>query len=368
MKRTIYMKAAVAAATVSVFAVLAPAFAQEESKDATAEKTEDSAVEAPAANAEKKAFNLLVKCLHVEGGAQVLKPRSSDWIAAEEGRFYPLGSSFRVPVDIAKANAEFEFGEKASMVLSAGSEVLTVEKEIGEQTREIVLKNGRVNVKLPRTLKEGLFAVKAPFLACSNLAGESQYDYSATGDGDEVVVRCITGSLALDGRHYKIARMGAANQLRLRTTGDNLFTSLRGESGDIKVVLDQGMGTEKNFETGEVKDVPKSLEFMLSPQCAIKIWRRKTGSGDRMAVSTMTFDPTGEMKNRCAFAEGLSFVNSGELVVAPKVASDVSKEQAKAEAEETETVESVSAKKTDADDSEAEEKKDDKKEEESSDL
>lgn len=363
MKRTISMKAAVAVATVSVFAALAPVFAQEES-EAAKESAEDAAVVAPAKP--QKAFTQLVRCVRVEGTVQVLKPGAQEWVTAEEGRYYPLGSSFRAVAGLdGKVFGKFQFGEKATLTLKDAAEFGTTAVDIGEQKREVVLKSGRIYVSLPRTLQEGLFFVRAPFFACSNLAGDSQFDYAATGDGDEAVVRCVTGSMALEGRHYKVARMGVANQVRIRTTGDGLFSSLRGESGDVKMVLDQGMGTEKNFETGEVKDVPKSLEFALSPQCAIKIWRRKLNSGDRMAVSIMTFDPAGVMKNRCAFAEGLSNVNSGELVVAPRVVADVEKEKAKAESEETETVEAVApkAKAEAAEKSDEEEKSDDKEEE-----
>jgi hypothetical protein len=239
----------------------------------------------------------------------------------------------------------------------------------------VVLKSGRVRLNLPRTLKEGLFFVTAPYFTCSNLAGESLFDYKVLSDGDEGVVRCVTGTMSLEGRHYKIPRMAAANQVRIRSSVDDLFSWLRGESGDSKVVLDQGMVVEKNFETGEEKDVSKTLEFTLSPRCAVKIFRRRSPVGGNMLVSTMTFDASGEIKNRRAFAEGRSNVNSGELVLAPVSLASVEKENTKAASEETEEVEAVEAKPAKAkDDDEAaddekkdDEKKDDEKKEEKKD-
>lgn len=53
----------------------------------------------------------------------------------------------------------------------------------------------------------------------------------------------------------------------------------------------------------------------------------------------MTFDQAGEMKNRCAFAEGLSIVNSGELVVATKISEADAKKEKAAEKDDSETVE-----------------------------
>jgi hypothetical protein len=133
------------------------------------------------------------------------------------------------------------------------------------------------------------------------------------------------------------------------------------------VVLDQGVTTEKNFETGEEKDVPKTYEFVLSPRCAIKVFRRGSPVGGNMLVSMMAIDASGEIKSRCAFAEGRSNVNSGELVIAPAAVASVEKEKAKTESEDTEEVEAVEAKPAKAkanDDGEAsadDEKKDDEK-------
>ena len=205
-----------------------------------------------------------------------------------------------------------------------------------------------MTLKLPRSLGEGLFKVVAPAFFCENLAGESVFDYANTHDGDEAVVRCVTGTISLKGDHYAIPRMGAANQIRIRTTGDRLFTSIRGESGGCTIALDQGLGTQKNFETGEVKDVPKKLDFLLSPKCAIKIFRAKASVGGGTSVSMMTFGASGDMLNRFAFAEGRSNVNSGELVISTKVPDAAASKGAKAAADdeddEAETVEAVPAK------------------------
>lgn len=368
MNRTISFKTAVAAASVSAFTAFVPVFAQE---GAEAGKPADE-VAAPAAAKPEKAFYPLMRCVRVEGKVQVLKPRTADWVDAVEGRYYPFGSVVRALGEGAEApRAEFALGEKSSVVLDRAAEFATREIEIGAPARALELKGGRVTLKLPRSLGEGLFKVVAPAFSCENIAGESVFDYANTHDGDEAVVRCVTGTISLKGSHYVIPRMGAANQIRIRTTGDRLFTSIRGESGGCTVTLDQGLGTQKNFETGEVKDVPKTLDFLLSPQCAIKIFRAKASVGGGMSVSMMTFGASGDMLNRFAFAEGRSNVNSGELVISTKV-PDAAK-GAKAtddEDEEAETVEAVPAK-ADKDEADAEAsddgEKDDKKADEKKD-
>ena len=357
MQMTFLKKLAFGAMALGACVALSPAYAEDDEEAKPAAEGEAAEGLPDMAAKPEKFFFPLVRCRLIDGcSVTVQKPQASNWTVAEEGRYYPLGSTFRVePAANAAAKAEFAFGGKAVLKATNAVEFATEEIEIGGASRAVLLKNGRFSLDLPRTLPDGLFAVKAPFFACMNLAGESLFTYSPTGDGDEAVVRCVTGSMALEGRHYKIAQMRAANQVRIRTTNDNLFTSLRGESGDYVVTLDQGLVQDKNFETGEVKDVPKTLDFSLSPQCAIKIFRRKAAVADRMIVSMMTFNPSGYILNRCAFAENRANVNSGELVVPDSIPMDASEKKggkgeskAKDADAEAEAVESVDAKQDDA--------------------
>ena len=363
MEMTFLKKIAFGAMTFAACVASAPAYAADEEEAKPASEGETAEGLPVMASKPEKFFFPLVRCRLIDGcGVRVLKPSSADWAVAEEGRYYPLGSTFRVePTDGGAAvKAEFAFGDKVVLKATNAVEFATEEIEIGAPARTVLLKNGRLMLDLPRTLPDGLFTVKAPFFVCMNLAGESIFDYALTGDGDEAVVRCVTGAMAVEGSHYKIARMGAANQVRIRTTKDNLFTSLRGESGDYVVTLDQGLVQDKNFETGEVRDVPKSLDFSLSPQCAVKIFRRKAAVAGRMIVSIMTFNPAGDILNRCAFAENRANVNTGELVVPDSIPVTEKEKEKDADAEAAETVESVDAK-ADEPAADADEKKEEKK-------
>ena len=366
MQMTFLKKIALGAMTVAVCAALSPAYAEDEEEKKPAAEGEAAEGLPDLAAKPEKFFFPLVRCRLIDGcSVKVMKSANAGWTEAEEGRFYPMGSAFRVEAleGGAQVKAEFAFGEKAVLKATNAVEFATEEIEIGAPSRTVLLQKGRIMFDLPRSLPDGMFAVKAPFFACANLAGESIFDYAPVGDGDEAVVRCVTGSMALQGQHYKIARMGAANQVRIRTTGDSLFTSLRGESGDYVVTLDQGLVQDKNFETGEVKDVPKTLDFSLSPQCAIKIFRKKAAVAGRMIVATMTFNPAGDILNRCAFAEGRSNVNSGELVVPDSIPAE--KEKAKDADAEAATVESVDAKAAEPAEDASEEKSGKKKSDDS---
>ena len=45
-------------------------------------------------------FTTLPFCRELSGTAQVMKPGASEWIAVEDGRFYPLGSVFKAGADL----------------------------------------------------------------------------------------------------------------------------------------------------------------------------------------------------------------------------------------------------------------------------
>lgn len=382
MKRTILIKRAAVVACVGVFAFAIPSFAEDE-EAAPAEGAEESKTEAaadgeslPAAPKDNKFFYPLVRCDEIRGAVvEVAKPGSDGWVAASEKKYYPLGSAFRVvPGALEPARVSIAFGTGSRVLVTNAAEFATRPIAIGDQERVVELRAGKIEVSLPRVLKDGLFSVAAPYFTCYNLAGDSQFEYAKLDDGDEAVVRVITGSLALKGSHYEIGRMGAANRVRIRTTKDELFTSIRGESGDCLVKLDQGLIAQKDYETGEVKESEKYLDFQLSPLCSIKIYRATSPIGGRRVVSVMTFAPNGQMKNRCAFAEKRSNVNSGELVVTTSAIKEADRKASESEAEATEAVE-VAVPANKSDDSEAEsseesstESEDSKKKDDSDDI
>lgn len=297
----------------SAFALSAQEEAAKENSESNsaAEGIDPSLVQAAAAKPKAKYFHELVRFVSAEGEAFVRLPNQQSFGKAEGGKFYPNGSAFRV---VGKS-ASFEFGKESFIKVEGDAEFGTANAEFGSQPRTVMPVRGTFVVSLPRTLPTGLFSVAYPNFTVKDLAGESRHELVPSGDGDEAVVHVITGMLSVDGPHYSIARMNAADRIRIRTTGDKLFSSLRGEAGDYKVSLDQGTSSYKDPISGEVKQQERRLDFSLTPQCAIKIFRKRSQVGGRMAVSVMTFDPAGEMRNRFTFAEGAASVNFGEEVV-----------------------------------------------------
>jgi len=300
-------------ALVSAAAVFAAhaLLAQEESE---AEQPSEGEAAEVAAQSQKqpqeKPFHMLPLCRMMDGGAEVLRPGAQAWEPLEEGRFYPLGCAYRTTTE--KSRLNIQFGRTSEVLLDGIASFATRVQEVGQKDRTIILKGGTIKVVLPRSMPAGLFKVTAPGFTVFDLAGESMYTYEGTGDGDMATVRCVTGVMSIEGRHFCIPAMRVANELKIRTSHDMLFTGLYGTSGDFIVKLDQGISVVRDVETGTEKNEERKLDWHLSPQTAVRIHRSVPGIGKRMSVSIMTFDETGELVNRCTFAEGRPELNTGE--------------------------------------------------------
>lgn len=280
-------------------------------------------------------FTTLPMCRYVDGSGEVRKPGSTEWEPLNEQLYYPHGSTFRAGKG---SKVTIAFGRECTVKIENGSSFGTLLQPVGAKTRTLLIKEGTMTIKSPTIMPEGLLSATCDGFTIKNMCGESVIAYEGkNGDGSLAVVRSITGGLAIEGRHFFVKDMRAADEIKIRTSHDLLYTELVDSSGDYNVVLDQGMVLETDLESGESKGVAKSLEWKMSPKNAVRIFRVVPEIGERLSVSIMTFDAAGNMKNRCAFAENLAFVNSGELVRAESQGGEED-EAAKLAADVTETI------------------------------
>lgn len=315
------------------------ACAQDEEQQETSSASAEGAAPAvaqkqPAA----KPFTILPFCLTADGVAEVSIPGSQEWRSVEEGRFYPLGSTYRTRG--ANSKLVIAFGADNKAILEGDSTFSTRAQGLGEQSRTLVLGVGTLMLDLARNLPEGMFVVTAEAFSVKNLAGESKFVRKDMPDGAETVVRCVTGTLAVEGSHFAIPQMRAADEVCIRSTVDNLNTILYGTSGDYIVKLDRGIVTRNDVdEEGKVKQATDKaeLDWHLSPKTRVRINRMVPSIGERMSVAVMTFDAAGGLKNNFAFCEGRAEVNTGELVVSAADGDETVAKKAAEAAEETTT-------------------------------
>ena len=304
--------------------------------------------------ASMRVFTALPLCRRIEGRASVRKS-GGEWEPAVEGKFYPLGTAFRAEEG---STLSVAFGQTSHVTVKNGSAFGTRSQRIGEKSRTLVLMSGTVALRLPDNLPEGAFFVTAPGFTVKNPAGESVITYADKGDGDEADILCRTGALAVEGRHFDILAMRAADEVKIRTSHDNLFTSLYGASGNYVVRLDQGMCTREDItDEGERKTVveKESLDWHLSPRTKVIINRSIPAIGERMSVHTMTFDAAGVLQNQRAFSEGRAEVNSGELEVKAVNGEELAKKAAELTETTAAAADTEDASATDADETSNEE-------------
>lgn len=289
-----------------------------------------------AKDAPKASFTTLPLCRRCEGIVEV-KVGEEDWKVAEEGRFYPLGSTYRTRMG---GKLTLAFGRDSFVSIEGDAMFGTRSEKLGVKSRTVMLMAGRLNVDMPDNLPEDAFFVTAPGFTVCDLAGESRYDYQDKGDGDEVTVRCITGSLSVKGRHYSIPVMRAANEVEIRTSHDHLFTSLYGNSGDYMVKLERGERIKEEIgDDGKMKSSIEQCdsEWKLSPATKVVIRRAVPAIGERMSVFMMCFDTAGNVKSQCSYCERRAEINSGEMIKKEKSSEDLAKRAAEA----SETTESA---------------------------
>lgn len=306
----------------------------------------DDADKAPmgAAKKNERIFTSLPLCIELQGRAEVRRPGAKAWAPMEEAKFYPLGSSFRTTD--ADSSLRIQFGAEAEVCIDRSIASFSTRLEpLGGKERAITLDSGIITLKLRRDFPAGLFTVSTPGFTVVDPQGSSRYAYTKTVDGEVAQIRCLTGGLTIKGRHFTFPRLKVKDEVKIRSSQDQLFTGLYGKSGDCLVKLDQGLVRTPDYsttdeETGKpaFKDVAKSLDWKLSPKTAVRIHRALPAIGERMSVTIMTFDVRGGLKNRFAFAEGRAEVNSGELCVAAQSQDEASAKQT-AEAAETTAME-----------------------------
>lgn len=319
-------------------------------------------------------FYTLPQCAYAEGMVEVRMPGSSQWTEAEEGLHYPLGAAYRTQLG---GEAKIAFGEHAVVSISGDSSFETRAQPLGQKSRTIVPTSGTIEVSLPTELEHGLFQVTTPALTVRDTAGNSKYEYRPANDGFDLTVRCVTGSLSAEGRHFKIPLMRAADEFRMRSSHDNLVSVLYGKSGDYVISLDRGLIGQPTFtEEGAIKYVyaQQFLSWHLSVGTRVQINRMKmSDGGDRLGVSVLTFDTVGQIKNHYAFTETRYENNTGELVAAPTEEEDTGKrasettEDVAADVEEDEVAEESSSKEASSEESSEDSSSDDSSDDSSGD-
>jgi len=279
------------------FLMSAAAYAQDEAEPAAEEAQEQEQVPVDENQQQPAASVPLVRVVNIRGGCEVNNPDVGQFAPALENKAYPLGSVFRTG---ANHTAFLIFSVRESVQLFANTEVLVTRPEGNPDGRTVRLISGKIRTDLRDNLPEGSFGVETPNASCKNLSGRGEYTLSSDANGETLLIATITGSARVEGPHYHIPALRAANIINIQTAADRSLSRLTTVSGDFAIILEKGD--------------EEPVKFGMSPKAVVKIWRENAPVGGRAIISTLVVGPTGIARHRFAYAEGRANIATGELI------------------------------------------------------
>ncbi len=256
---------------------------------------------AAAATAEQpaKPFDPLVRLMNVRGPCEVKNPDVGQFAPVQDGKAYPLGTTVRTGPG---GTAFILFSTQESVQVLESSEVVVSAPEGAADARQVTLVSGRIKTSLRDTLPEGCFAVLSPNASCKNMSGRGDFSLKADTTAETFQAATITGSARVEGPHYVIPALRAANTVHIQTALDRSFSRLTSASGDFAILLENGTETPVNYG--------------MSPKAVVKIWRENAPVGGRPIIATLVVSPTGMARHRFAYAVGRPTLATGELIAA----------------------------------------------------
>lgn len=245
-----------------------------------------------------KTFMPMVRIAQIRGACEANNPDAGSFSTALEGKVYPLGSRFRTGPE---SSATLIFSAQERVQLTPLTEVAVFASENNPDGRVVRLLSGKIKTFLRENLPEGSFGLELPNALCKNVEGRGEYALSTDANGETLQVKTITGAARVEGPHYHIPALRAANTVNIQTSVDRAFSRLTSVSGDFTITLDKGDEEPVNYG--------------MSPKAVVKIWRENAPVGGRPVIAALVVSPTGIAKHRFAYAEGRPGLSTGELVV-----------------------------------------------------
>lgn len=245
-------------------------------------------------------FANLVRVVNIQGVCKVNNPDVGSFKPAHYNKAYPMGSTFRTGPN---SSCFLVFSPDDSAEMEENSEVIITGRcEDGSSCSNLTAKlvTGTIKTALRDNLKGSTFSINTPNADVKNISGRGEYTLSKDGDNEVFQAATITGTASVEGPHYTIPALQAANTVNIITAPNRSFSRLTSVSGDFDIILPNGS--------------EKPVIYGMSPKALVKIWRKNAPVGGRTIVSALVVSPTGMARHRFAYAVGREIVQTGELV------------------------------------------------------
>ena len=242
-------------------------------------------------------FANLVRVVNILGVCEVKNPDIGTFAVIKHNKAYPMGSIFRTAAD---STCVLILSVEDSVIIGNNSEIMVTACKDNCQKVTIKLMRGEVKTTLRDNLADGSFTLNTANTEVKNMAGRGVYVISIENDNNIFKASTITGTARIEGPHYTIPALQAANKVNITTASNRSFTRLTSVSGDFAIELLDG-----NEEP---------VTYQMSPKAVVKLWRENAPVGGRTIISTLVVSPTGIARHRFVHAEGRQMLKTGELV------------------------------------------------------
>jgi len=246
-----------------------------------------------------KQFESLIRVINIRGVCEVNNEDLKGFVAAKDNKAYPLSTIFRTGP---QSSAMLLLSASDTIFLFENAEVMINCTKENPLARTVLLSNGKVRTNIRDNVAEGFFAVYTPDFTCKNIAGRAEFTLSRDTNAETVRIGVTTGLVVIDGAHYQITGLRAANIIEISTGANRMLTRIDDVFGDYPIILANGM--------------ENPVTFPMQTKSSVKIWREKAPVGGRDIVTTLAMSPSGTAIHRFAFAQGRSDLATGELVTA----------------------------------------------------
>jgi hypothetical protein len=211
----------------------------------------------------------------------VVKPGSTQLVAAVENKAYPYGS--RVIVS-GGAEAKVFFDPINECALAGGTDITL--RYDGKQSRTILLHGGTLSFKVDEEFKpDKTMNIETAGGRVSALQGKfvvSQSQVGVEGSSDvTITVACDNGKASFKGVDFQVAELDHEDTLTLASTLDKGFVKVINTKGGFNVGIRDA--------DGNPRDVP------TKPGQALKIWRKPLSTGRSAAVTILITSPEGKL-------------------------------------------------------------------------
>ncbi len=244
-------------------------------------------------------YDVLVQVKELDGTCDVRRPADKDFIPVIPNKAYPYGSIIKVN----SGSCKIYFNSTDFVQAHAGAEAIF--RDFGRRASVgLQVIRGECNVDVGLRTPEKTFRVDVPtgtfYLIGRSTIRVKNFSDSVDVSNDDLRFEVGTGTAFFQGLHYKIPMMGAANRVSIASAADGSSTRITGLVGAFDVLLDNG--------------TPNPTVFNLSPECLIKLRRKRAEVGNNWVVSVLTVMAGGSARNNFTYVDSSEGITTGELI------------------------------------------------------